>query len=109
MKEAVSTAESKRAVFASMQNRGSRSNVVTAILKASKKGGVLANAGVIGRLGDLATIAPEYDVAIRYDKLHFLIFSDFVFPIEEYSYVHYNSLFYYEFNNYYFLVPLVEV
>ena len=62
----MSTAESKRAVFASQQNRGSRSNVVTAILKASRSGGVLAKAGVIGRLGDLATIAPEYDVAIRY-------------------------------------------
>ena len=33
-------------------------------MKATKKGGPLAGAGVIGRLGDLATIAPEYDIAV---------------------------------------------
>lgn len=26
---------------------------------------LLAGAGVVGRLGDLATVAPEYDVAVR--------------------------------------------
>ena len=41
-------------------------------MKAAKKGGPLANAGVRGRLGDLATIAPEYDVAVRYKLMHFL-------------------------------------
>lgn len=50
----------------SQQSQGSHSKVATAILKAAKKGGALASAGVLGRLGDLATISPEYDVAIRY-------------------------------------------
>lgn len=66
LKGAVLTAESKRALHLSQQSRGSHSNVVTAILKAAKKGGALASAGVIGRLGDLATIAPQYDVAVRF-------------------------------------------
>lgn len=38
--------------------------MVQAILKAARKGGELANVGVLGRLGDLATIAEEYDVAV---------------------------------------------
>jgi len=42
----------------------SHSVVVDALLKAGKKTGPLANAGIRGRLGDLGTVAPEYDVAI---------------------------------------------
>lgn len=37
---------------------------VKAILKASKNGGPLAKAGILGRLGDLATIEAKYDVAV---------------------------------------------
>jgi structural maintenance of chromosome 4 len=50
---------------AEMQSRGSvRSPAIAGILKASRKQGELANAGIIGRLGDLATIPEEYDVAV---------------------------------------------
>jgi structural maintenance of chromosome 4 len=41
-----------------------RSKPVQAILAASQKGHELEHAGIIGRLGDLATIADEYDIAI---------------------------------------------
>lgn len=41
-----------------------RSKPVVAILKAGKKGQELESAGIIGRLGDLATIADEYDIAV---------------------------------------------
>ena len=50
----------------SQQSSGKKNAEVETILAAAKKGGPLAHAGVRGRLGDLATIAPEYDVAIRY-------------------------------------------
>ncbi|KAL7431823.1 hypothetical protein ACHAXM_002828 [Skeletonema potamos] len=49
---------------ASMQSSTGRSRVASAILKASKKGGELANCGVMGRLGDLASIDEQYDVAV---------------------------------------------
>jgi structural maintenance of chromosome 4 len=49
----------------SLQAKGGvRSRAVQAILDAAKPGGELAKMGVLGRLGDLATIAEEYDVAI---------------------------------------------
>ena len=35
-------------------------------MAATKKGGPLQSVGLRGRLGDLGTIDPEYDVAIRY-------------------------------------------
>lgn len=41
-----------------------RSRAVQAILDAGKPGGELANMGVLGRLGDLASIPEDYDVAI---------------------------------------------
>jgi len=47
-----------------MQSSTGRSRVASAILKASKKGGELANCGVMGRLGDLASIDEQYDVAV---------------------------------------------
>lgn len=34
-------------------------------MAAAKKGGPLQSVGLRGRLGDLATIHPEFDVAIR--------------------------------------------
>ena len=47
-----------------MQSTTGRSRVANAILKAAKKNGELANCGVMGRLGDLATIDEKYDVAV---------------------------------------------
>eukprot|EP00584_Thalassiosira_punctigera_P008532 CAMPEP_0172534302 /NCGR_PEP_ID=MMETSP1067-20121228/6717_1 /TAXON_ID=265564 ORGANISM="Thalassiosira punctigera, Strain Tpunct2005C2" /NCGR_SAMPLE_ID=MMETSP1067 /ASSEMBLY_ACC=CAM_ASM_000444 /LENGTH=1372 /DNA_ID=CAMNT_0013319079 /DNA_START=196 /DNA_END=4314 /DNA_ORIENTATION=- len=49
---------------ASIQSTTGRSRVVSAIMKASKKAGELAGCGVMGRLGDLATIDERYDVAV---------------------------------------------
>eukprot|EP00578_Thalassiosira_sp_NH16_P013877 CAMPEP_0181124522 /NCGR_PEP_ID=MMETSP1071-20121207/26531_1 /TAXON_ID=35127 /ORGANISM="Thalassiosira sp., Strain NH16" /LENGTH=1385 /DNA_ID=CAMNT_0023209843 /DNA_START=14 /DNA_END=4171 /DNA_ORIENTATION=- len=49
---------------ASMQSTTGRSRVASAILKASKKNGELANCGVMGRLGDLASVDERYDVAV---------------------------------------------
>ena len=46
-----------------MQSSSGQSRVVSATLKASKKGGELANCGVMGRLGDLATIEEKCDGA----------------------------------------------
>jgi structural maintenance of chromosome 4 len=49
---------------AALQSKGGgRSAAVQGILKAAKKG-ELANVGVLGRLGDLAKIPEEYDVAV---------------------------------------------
>lgn len=52
------------AKMAAHQNGTRRSPAVQGILKAAKKDGPLSKVGVLGRLGDLATIPPEYDVAI---------------------------------------------
>ena len=62
LRDAVAATEEAKA---SMQSSGGgRSETLNSVMKASKKGGPLARAGVRGRLGDLGTIAPEYDVAI---------------------------------------------
>lgn len=53
--------ESKAALQA---KGGTRSQAVAGILKAAKKGGELSKVGVLGRLGDLAAISEEYDVAV---------------------------------------------
>ena len=42
----------------------SRSRAVQGIIDASKKGGELSHVGVLGRLGDLATINEQFDVAV---------------------------------------------
>lgn len=42
----------------------SRSRAVQGILKAARKGGELSKVGILGRLGDLATIPEKYDVAV---------------------------------------------
>ena len=47
-----------------MQQGSGRNGPVALILKAARKGGALAAAGIRGRLGDLAEIDPAYDVAI---------------------------------------------
>lgn len=63
LRAAVTNAEEAKAA---MSSQGAGKNTVYAsIMKAARKGGPLASAGVIGRLGDLATISSEYDVAIR--------------------------------------------
>eukprot|EP00935_MAST-01C_sp_MAST-1C-sp1_P001078 g1078.t1 len=49
---------------AAMQDTSSKSRVVKALMAATKKGGELAKAGLLGRLGDLGAIDDEYDVAI---------------------------------------------
>ena len=41
-----------------------KSKVIQRILEASKDGGELSSLGVLGRLGDLATIPERYDIAI---------------------------------------------
>lgn len=48
----------------SMQSSGKRSHAVNGILKASRRGQELESVGILGRLGDLATISDQYDVAI---------------------------------------------
>ena len=59
------TANAEEAKASLSQARGnSASTIIDNILKATKKGGPLAAAGVRGRLGDLGTIAAEFDVAI---------------------------------------------
>lgn len=47
-----------------MQSATGHSSAASAILKASKKNGELSTCGVMGRLGDLATIDEKYDVAV---------------------------------------------
>lgn len=49
---------------ASLQAGVTRSQAVAGILKAARGGGELANVGVLGRLGDLASISEQYDVAV---------------------------------------------
>jgi len=50
---------------AALQSKGGgRPPAVDAILRAARPGGELANVGVLGRLGDLATIPEKYDVAV---------------------------------------------
>lgn len=61
-KELVSQIEEAKAA---MQSSGAaRSQAVSGILKAAQKGGELSKVGVLGRLGDLATVTDEYDVAV---------------------------------------------
>ena len=57
--------EAKATVTAQQQNGSGRKHVeLEKIMAAAKKGGPLADAGILGRLGDLGTIPAEYDVAI---------------------------------------------
>ena len=63
LRNAVTAAEEAKATVTLQQSSG-RNGAVASLLKASKKGGPLAGVGIRGRLGDLATISPQYDVAI---------------------------------------------
>jgi len=55
------TEEAKAALRAS---GAERSRAVEGILRASRSGGELSKVGILGRLGDLATIPAKYDVAV---------------------------------------------
>ena len=56
--------EEVKSVLRSSGGGTSRSRAVQGILDAAKKGGELSNVGILGRLGDLATIPEKYDVAV---------------------------------------------
>lgn len=47
-----------------MKARGGKNPTVQNILKAARPNGPLSKVGIVGRLGDLATIDPRYDVAV---------------------------------------------
>lgn len=64
IREAVVTIEQHRAALSSKQSASRANHTVQQILKAARLGGALSSAGVRGRLGDLATIPAEYDVAV---------------------------------------------
>lgn len=55
--------EAKAALQAKGGSNGG-SEAVKGILAAARKGGELANVGILGRLGDLATVEDRYDVAV---------------------------------------------
>ncbi|EQC42732.1 hypothetical protein SDRG_00455 [Saprolegnia diclina VS20] len=46
------------------QNQTSRNQMMTKLMDAARSGGPLADAGLVGRLGDLGAIDAQYDVAI---------------------------------------------
>jgi structural maintenance of chromosome 4 len=59
-----SQVEDVKSALRSSGGGSSRSKAVQGILDATKKGGELSHVGVLGRLGDLATIPEKYDVAV---------------------------------------------
>jgi structural maintenance of chromosome 4 len=61
IRELVLTIETQKS---SLANKQTGNKVVQALFQATKNRGPLSKAGIRGRLGDLASIAPEYDVAI---------------------------------------------
>jgi structural maintenance of chromosome 4 len=63
-KELVSQVEEVKSSLRSSGGGKARSKAVQGILDASKKGGELSNMGVLGRLGDLASVNEQYDVAV---------------------------------------------
>jgi chromosome segregation ATPase len=73
VRRAVAAAEEARSTLIAQQSTQGGSTAVTGLLQAAKKGGRLASAGIVGRLGDLATISPEYDTAIRLTLYLYLI------------------------------------
>ena len=61
IRSAIAATEEGRAALASTDRS---TGVLGAIMKAVKRDGPLATAGVLGRLGDLGTIPPAYDIAV---------------------------------------------
>ena len=62
-KDLLARSEEAKAALQS-KGGGSKSPAIQGILKAAAKGGELSKVGILGRLGDLATIPEEYDVAV---------------------------------------------
>lgn len=56
--------EDTRSAIRSNGGSKARSKAVRGILKAANKGGELSKVGVLGRLGDLATVEEKYDIAV---------------------------------------------
>lgn len=55
----------KRQIEEARSSKGAAPRAVSEVIAASRRrGGELANAGVRGRLGDLGTLPPEYDIAV---------------------------------------------
>lgn len=71
LRAALTTLEDAKATLLSQERSSSkgRSRELEMLMAASKRGGPLQHVGLRGRLGDLATIDPEFDVAIRYDVI----------------------------------------
>ena len=62
----ISVEDAKSSLLQQQQNSSKgRSKELDKLMAATKKGGPLQHVGLRGRLGDLGTIDPEYDVAIR--------------------------------------------
>ena len=68
LRTALTSLEEARATVLAQQQSGpkGRSKELDQLMAADKKGGPLQNAGLRGRLGDLGTIDPEFDIAIRF-------------------------------------------
>lgn len=66
LKETTQRLEENRATLMQKQeqSRGAENQVVQKLLQATEKDGPLRGAGVLGRLGDLATVGKEHDVAV---------------------------------------------
>jgi hypothetical protein len=69
LRAALTTLEDAKATLLSQERSSSkgRSRELEMLMAAAKRGGPLHHVGLRGRLGDLATIGPEFDVAIRYE------------------------------------------
>jgi hypothetical protein len=69
LRAALTTLEDAKATLLSQERSSSkgRSRELEMLMAAAKRGGPLHHVGLRGRLGDLATIDPEFDVAIRYE------------------------------------------
>jgi structural maintenance of chromosome 4 len=57
-------AEETKAALKAKGGTAGLSEAVKGILRAARKDGELANVGILGRLGDLATVEEKYDVAV---------------------------------------------
>ena len=66
LKESTQRLEENRATLLQKQeqSRGAENQVVQRLLQATQNDGPLRGAGVLGRLGDLATVGKEHDVAV---------------------------------------------
>lgn len=75
LKQSLTSLEDAKASLLAQQNTSGKgkNKVLDMLMAATKKGGPLQNVGLRGRLGDLGTIDPEFDVAIRFvHSLHYL-------------------------------------